>query len=353
MIKKIIALAVMAASLPAFAASVNCNNYPHWSDCAGSPQLAAIDAFIHGANAGKGDVAVFDWDGTLFDEKIPVPPGFHYEVGHEFAGQPLWFLWGAEQNNPAYFPAFDTADGDKLANIYRRNDYQEGNSNVSVDDYSKFDETASIELGMTPSDVYNSVSAFYSQENLIQYAYLPMLDVVNQFIQNGYQVYFVSGSNPYYLISLLANISQTLGYNLLPKNCDPSNPNLDVCHVTGNATKLDVNGRFSLVYDDRFVKLPGLPNQSDDLEHIPVDSEGKEFAIARYVVPQAGHPAVFYAGNSGGDYEAIDLILNQPNLSTFSIAVNPRGTLLDEVTAYDPGNPAPGAKMAVVTESPN
>jgi hypothetical protein len=344
-----VSLGLLAATLPALAQATSmCSIYPHWPDCAHpSPQLIAIDAFIHGPNAKQGNVAVFDWDGTLFDENIPVPQGFHYEVGQKFAGQPLWFLWGAEQNNPVYFPAFDTADGNKLMNIYHRNDFQEGKTSASPDDYSKFATIANFPAGMTPADVYASVTAYYNDENLYQYAYTPMLDVVHQFIQNGYQVYLVSGSNPYYLISLLANIQSTMGYTLLPKGCNPHNPDLDVCHVIGNTTKLDRKGRFSLAYDDRFVKYPNKASNYNELERVVVDQEGKAFAISRYVIPQAHAPAVFYAGNSGGDYEAVDLILNQPNLSTFSIAVNPRGTLLDEVNVFAP------SKMAVITQNPD
>ncbi|MCP4689540.1 MAG: haloacid dehalogenase-like hydrolase, partial [Desulfobacterales bacterium] len=312
--------------------------YPHWD--ANDPTIATIDSFIQ-AHKGKGYVAAFDWDGTLYSETIEVKGEIH--KGATRSGQSNWHLWGARQG---HFPAFKTKDGDHLATVVRRDDYLEGKTNASLSGYSKFSQIATFEAGMTPSEMRQGVRAYARDYPPGDYAYLKMLDIVRQFIENGFQVWIVTGSNPYFVMSILETIDETMGYNLLAKGCDPTRPDLEKCRIVGNCARLSPEGRFTMVYNDRFVRINDASHPYF-LERNIIDGAGKAVAIRNFIEPGAGKPVVFYAGNSGGDYESVQYVLNQKDLKTLVAAVNPRGTLTDLVARYQGVG-----KLVVVSAAP-
>ncbi len=310
------------------ATAVECNNYPHW-DC-NDPALAGIDEFIQ-THKNKGYVAATDWDGTLYSETITVKQG-DFHAGTTRSGQSLWHLWGAENG---YFPAFNTVDGEQVGNIVRHDDYLEGKTNASLSGYSKFSQIAAFEMGMTPQQVHAGVQSYLEEYPSEDYAYLKMLDIIQQLANNGFEVWIITGSNPYFIATLIDDLDQTLGYELLAPGCDANEPDLEQCHIAGNAAKQSPGGTFTVVYDDRFVRLSD-PSDSFFLERNIIDGAGKAVAIRNYIETQSGQPVVFYAGNSGGDYETIQYILNQEDVETLAIAINPRGTLQDLVAIYEP-----------------
>ncbi len=325
------------ASVPV--TEVDCANYPHW-DCE-DPALAQIDAFIQ-THQGKGYVAATDWDGTLYSESITIKEG-DFHSGSTRSGQSLWHLWGAENG---YFPAFDTVDGEQIANIVRRDDYLEGKTDVALSAYSKFAQIATFEMGMTPLEVHEGVQAYLEAYPTEDYAYFKMLDVIQQLANNGFEVWVITGSNPYVIATLLADLDDTMDYTLLDQDCDPIAPDLEQCQIVGNAAKQSPSGTFTVVYDDRFVRISD-PDHPFFLERNIVDGPGKAVAIQNYIETQSDQPIVFYAGNSGGDYEAIQYILSQEDLDTLAVTVNPRGTLLDLVAKY-----APGGMLVEVSDAP-
>src|SRR4051812_26078821 len=73
--------------------------YPHWpADEASLKQLRTIEEFVRGQR-GKGRAAVFDWDGTLYSERIRIknpPPGLRQPEKLR-AGQPAWHIWAASR----------------------------------------------------------------------------------------------------------------------------------------------------------------------------------------------------------------------------------------------------------------
>jgi hypothetical protein len=84
------------------------------------------------------------------------------------------------------------------------------------------------------------------------------------------------------------------------------------------------NGKFSVVYDDRYVA-----NSNGDL--YIVDEQGK-LVVVNNLEMQNKKKVIFAAGNSGGDFYDIQYIAEQPN--TLSIAVEPRGNLTKLVKKY-------------------
>ncbi|MCP4688132.1 MAG: hypothetical protein GY859_08785, partial [Desulfobacterales bacterium] len=120
---------------------------------------------------------------------------------------------------------------------------------------------------------------------------------------------------------------------MLAKGCDPANPDLEQCRIAGNCAKLSPGDRFTMVYDDRFVRVNSAGHPYF-LERNIIDGAGKAVAIRNYILPRAQKPVVFYAGNSGGDYESVQYVLKQEGLKTLVVAVNPGGTLNDLVAKY-------------------
>lgn len=332
---KVLSSILMVALLlsSALAHALSCDDYPHW-DCS-DPKLKSIDEFIE-SHANKNYVAAFDWDGTLYDENITLKKGDPNE-GQQRSGQSVWHLWGANEN---IFPLFETQDKRNAENVIMRDDFVEGKTDVSPEGYSKFNFIAMTEAGLTPKEMYVAEERYMQRYKPEDYAYLPVLDIFQQLKNKGYQVWVITGSNPYFVNNIMNYLDETFGYDLVAKGCEPSSFDLENCNIMGNGAKLSSKGTFSFVYDDRFVK-------NTDEERFVVDGEGKEVAIKNYLLPKVKQPIAIYVGNSGGDFEAMEYVLSQEDIDTLGVSINPRETLEDLVVMYEPQG-----KMVVLEMEP-
>lgn len=329
----IVLLFVFANSLVLFATDDLKKLYPHWdfSSFTTITKLKKIDSFIK-ANADAHNLAVFDWDGTLYNEHIPVAD----QKNEKFAGQPAWYIWAANHDSNV-FPLFDSSDNEFINNVITKDRYLEGRTNIqNVDIYSKFTQTSIFTAGMTPKEVTDSIYKFleiktYSPE---QNAFLPMLDVLQRMHDAGFDIWIITGSNPYFVSTEIKyvedNIDYTSGakYNFgkgfLTVPYDPATG-----HIAGNTLKLLKNCVFSIVYDDRYVK-----NDKGNL--YIVDHEGKAIAMNN-IAQKDGNIAIFAAGNSDGDFNDIQAVTDDNK--HLAIAVAPAaGSELEKLVKSRPEN---------------
>ena len=311
-------------------AAVNQKNYPHWN--LKKPEniaiLEKIDRLIE-ENQGKAAVAVFDWDGTVYDEKIQSKETLG--AGHIKSSQAVWHVWAAHHaTHPSYenldlFPHYRDCDRDCiLKGLILKDDYLEGltPNQKPIDNYSKFSQIAVMEAGMTPDAFTQGVHAYEQKYPVSRFAFLPMFDVIQQMINHGFKVWFVSGSNPYFIAALLKKIEkmhprydfssitqQTVWPN---KSCAPSN------RIIGNHAKL-YQGRFTRIYEDQYIE-----RQTDEPLHAIV-GEGKAIAIQRFIGKRDKGSLVFAAGNSSGDIEMMTEVSKTPN--NLLLAINPEHKL--------------------------
>jgi hypothetical protein len=301
-------------------------DYPHWdfNNWATYRKLVKINTFIE-VNKNKGKIAVFDWDGTLYNENIPVK-----EMGEEkFAGQPAYYIWGAYNTKEFSFPVFPmfiTKDGDYLNNVINFDKYLEGRTNIHPDQYSKFTQTAMFTAGMSTQNMSESVSKYLDVYSPKKYAFLPMLDVLQKMINSGFKVWIITGSNQYFVAVMLDYIEKNIDY-------DKEKYDFNLCEVpynaktgkiAGNGLKLMKNDIFSVVYDNIYVKGPGK-------ELYIVDDEGKVIA-GTGIEKKEDSTIAFVAGNSGGDYYIMKHVVAKPD--TLAIAVEARGKLPEVVKQF-------------------
>ncbi|MCP4177485.1 MAG: hypothetical protein GY756_06945 [bacterium] len=214
---------------------------------------------------------------------------------------------------------FNTKDGKFIQNIFQRDKYLEGRTNVKADMYSKFIQTAIFTAGMTPGELDTSVYKFLLSYPPEKYAFLPMLDVVQKMENTGYNVWIVTGSNQYFVGAMLKYIQKHLDYTEgvkydFSKILSPVKNTKIPMHIAGNGLKLLKNGTFSLAYDDVFTK-----NKKGDL--FIVDHLGKVAAVEN-IQRWEGDTALFIGGNSDGDFNDTKYIING-NKEAFGIEVNP------------------------------
>ncbi len=319
--------------------------YPHWNlnDANACKVLTQVDKLIK-KYAGKGYLATFDWDGTIFSENIDFSK---YGVKAPDAGEVGWHIWAAYHlNDPLYpnlLPTFQTKDGQAKAEILEFVTYLDGRSNVIPTGYNKFSQEATIETGMTVRQLDKGLSGFLAEYQPKNYAFYPMLDVMQHMVDRGFKVWIITGSNPYILAPIIQNIEKNLYYKTgkhYKFYLAPNPYNIATGHIVGNAAKLKADGTFSRVYDDRFLKA-----REPDL--YIVDEKGKALAIQDYVEKVDPEPVVFCAGNSGGDVEMIKYVLGKPGQypNHMCLAVNPRGTLPKLLKVY--------SNLLEVSEAPN
>lgn len=325
-------------------AAIHCENYPHWRNCKTKPsaQLNAINTYIsaHAPNkTGHPAIAAFDWDGTLYDEQLPqVAPEPKNIVGEKFAGQASWMLYSATRfkSHPRWFPTFHTGYGDNgETDFINANLYTEGRTTTYTQDitgkksqiptpqgvYSKFVQTAAYTTGMSPKDIDTSANAYMAAYPTQQWAYLPMLDIVQHMHNLGYTIWIITGSIPYFVASEINNIQNNpaITYNGKPYNLgilpsgvfNPSNPG----HIAGNEQKLSSAGKFTQAYDNKFLVTPNSKSILFTGPRLAVDHEGKAAVINNYLQNLRDkngkkESVIFYAGNSGGDFNAASYVLN-------------------------------------------
>lgn len=311
-------------------AAVTQENYPHW-DLKKPENMAVlqkIDQLIE-ENKQKSAIAIFDWDGTVYDETIR-----SREIsGSEYmkSSQAVWHVWAAHHaTHPAYtalnlFPHYrDCANNCVLKGLLVKNEYLEGfiPGQQAVDDYSKFSQIAGLSAGMTPSSYAQGVHAYEQKYPVSRFAFLPMFDVIQQMINHGFKVWFVSGSNPHFIAQLLKKIEKIdSNYNFSSiieptRWTDPSYPMSN--RIIGNQAKL-FNGKFTRIYDEQYIdRQANEPLQT-------ITGKGKALAMQRFIAKRDKGPIIFAAGNSAGDIEMMEEVSkNNPHLL---LAINPQPKL--------------------------
>ncbi|QSH41157.1 hypothetical protein P0136_09485 [Lentisphaerota bacterium ZTH] len=319
--------AIVVLSICTQAVTPKQSDYPHWNfqDKASYNKLKHINDFIE-ENKSKPIIAAFDWDGTLFFEKIPVA-----ELdGERFPGQPAFYLWMAQNASNLDFPVFpmqDTADRKFKENVMSFTRYIEGRTNVPWQGYPTFIANSLLLAGMTPENIIDGVQLFLSEKDARTLLYLPMFDVLQKFVDSGIEVWIITGSNQHFVAAEIKYIeenfkySSTLNYKFGISTA-PYNP--ETGHIAGNSLKLLKNGKFSNFYDDRYVNSPNG-------KLYIVNKEGKVIAMKK-IEKNTGKSFEFAAGNSGGDYNMLEYVASKPD--SLCIAVEPRGSLCELLSRF-------------------
>ncbi|QSH41156.1 HAD family hydrolase [Lentisphaerota bacterium ZTH] len=302
-------------------------DYPHWDfqDKAAYQKLKRINSFIE-ENKSKKVIAVFDWDGTLFCENIPVPE----LEGELYAGQPAWYLWmafNASKFNFPVFPMYDTSDQKFKDNVVDFTKYLEGRTNIPSHGFRKFIATSLLLAGMTPENISEGVQSFFGEIDVEKYVFFPMLDVLQKIVNSGIEVWIITGSNQYFVAEEIKYIENNFEYSNGQrynfKICtSPYNPKTG--HIAGNSLKLLKDGTFSNVYDDQYVK-----NAAGKLRIV---DEGGKLLVVKNIMKKTGYRVKFAAGNSGGDVYMVRYVAKQPD--GLCIAVEPRGELKQLLPEY-------------------
>lgn len=326
-------------------------SYPHWdlNDKAQYAKLVKIDDFIE-KNKDKGYIAAFDWDGTLYCEKIPMKELNQPE--NIYGGQGGFYIWGAYNKDKfasfKLFPSFDPESSDFKDEVLREVKAVEsrlfdGMQNSALpptmptapypvynaDGYSKFSfETTIFLLGMTPEQLKEAETKYFESYNPAEYAFFPMLDIVQKMCDSGYNVWIITGSSPYFVTNMLSYIQENVSY-VSGRNYDFSkiiltkdnNYDASQSHLAGNGTKLTKEGLFSAVYDSRFLTNDFVKNAG--LLYI-ADKQGKYLVISN-LEARFKTNAVFVAGNTDGDLYDTSYVLEESKLgpNTFAICVAP------------------------------
>lgn len=346
--KRLLPFVLSALSVSAFATSADdCKNYPHWHNCSSAEPLMQIEKIIAAhANDKIKPVFAFDWDGTLYNEKIPQKAN----AKDKRSGQSTWRRWAAEQiekhNAQNYFPMLKPAGKQKAMqklwadNVRFGDDMVEGKLPYPVQetDVEKFTTIATMPAGMTPAEYMRGVDRYLQDYSVEANAYRPVFDVYQRLQSAGFKPWIITGSNPYFVATALHRVNTDLGYKVMPA-CSryvsdvlrhPKTFKQEAfranCHIAGNAAKVRPNGRFCSLYDTRFVL---------GKETAIVNNDGKWLA-AQYIQRHTG-PIFFYAGNSDGDAAMIRHLLtgqtHQKNVA--ALLVNPVGKELDKIRANE------------------
>lgn len=307
-----------------------CANYPHWN-CKNPDEnnlLTRIEDLIK--KYPQGAIVAFDWDGTLYSERIPNPDNKR----DKRAGESSWHIWGANHLNQYdfLFPTFKTDDNiiaKQAYNIKIQDYYLEGNLiepgpdknkiPLTTQGYTKYSQIAKFESGMTPAELQIGINQFLHDYPPQKYAFLKMLDIMQRFANTGFKVWIITGSNQYYVANVINDqngINATLGYNLFI-DCLPNQELSSKCYIAGNSAKIATDtGKFTNVYEDKFVNKMLKAN-----ERIAIDAYGKQLALEQIAFNEK-YPVIFYAGNSDGDYYGMNYTLSNSD-DAIGIFVNP------------------------------
>ena len=319
--------------------------YPHWA-AEDLPKAALLERFLQRHRGGQA-LIVSDFDGTLVDEE------WLSETGERCSGQSAWHIWGACHlaEFPGLFPKFATGDpaAQKKA-ILRHNAILEGWTPVQLSPWIKFYEIGTFEAGMTPAAMREGLEAFFHAEPPERHVFLPMLDLLQRGLDLGCRVWIVSGSNPHFINAFLSRIRGRVEYQpgrpyaleglVVDSYAPMDSGNASGARVIGNMARLRHDGIFSDVAEDRFVT---------DLATEPtvIEGRGKVAAIHGYIEPLETARAVMVCGNSDGDAEMAQMVLERPR--TLVIQVNPRGKRFPVLPAdrtvrleLAPSHPSPG-----------
>lgn len=335
-----------------------CHEYPHWQNECNAPVLNRIEEMIatyRGSSQNKS--VAFDWDGTLYNEKIPLTN----RPTELRSGQSAFHQWSAEQIRQSHvhnlFPAFKTSTSfDQWAqNIQDHDDYLEGQTveypdvsdnqgdlpvaqPLNMAGYAKFSQITSFATGMTINDYFSAVDQYLTDYPVQTNAFTKTLDIMQRLQNASFNVWVITGSNPYFVATLIHRLDTKMGYNIMPQCSNyvdallnhsttfNANTFFSQCHIAGNADIVSANNKMTAVYDSR--NNP-MPRSDTHLNLAIVDHFGKSLA-AQHIIQSTG-PVVLYAGNSNGDYSLMTQLLNHQTGESgkvLGIFVQPNGDKL-------------------------
>ncbi len=344
-------------------ASSFCQLYPHWQADCSSPVLANIEKFITAyKNNASETTAAFDWDGTLYNEQIAIIN----RPTEKRSGQSAFHQWGADQirqhhvNN--FYPEFKTGSSfDQWAqNVQDHDDYLEGKAfeypdvvnnqgqdpeaaPLAMAGYAKFSQITSFATGMKIEDYFSAVDQYLADYPVQANAFNKTLDIMQRLQDAHFNIWVITGSNPYFVATLIHRLDTQMGYHLMP-SCSNYVGNIlnhsvkfdsteffNQCHIAGNADLVSADNKITAVYDNRNTpkRKPGAP-----LNLAIVDHYGKCLA-AQNIIKKTG-PIVLYAGNSNGDYSLMTKLLNHQAGTignVLGIFVQPNGDKLTSLLA--------------------
>jgi len=212
----------------------------------------------------KERIAVFDNDGTLWNEKplyIPVEIELAY-IKSEFPNQPEW------QNDKMY----SAIANDNLAVLQEYSNAElatklfAAHAGQKEEDYKAF--------------VYNALSTINHREYnrpLKELTYSPMVELVDYLQANGFNVFIVTGGE----ITSVRTVSEEI-YNIPIEN------------VVGSS----VGYKYIVKGDEKYIERQAELNSNNDKHIKPTNIE-----------LHIGRKPIFAAGNSNGDYEMMEYTL--------------------------------------------
>ncbi|OGT53577.1 MAG: hypothetical protein A3F17_00135 [Gammaproteobacteria bacterium RIFCSPHIGHO2_12_FULL_41_15] len=340
---RILCLLILCLSVTSLRAASYCQFYPHWKNCAASESLMQIEKMIAAHEQDKNQLAfAFDWDGTLYNEQIPLKNN----PTQKRSGQSTWRRWAADQIQfknaqhlfPFLRPHHDKKNDQQLwaENLRVGDDLVESKlANYALSsDLKTFTTIATLPAGMRVADYIVGVNQYLNDYPVEKNAYQSVFDIFQRLQNKGFTPWIITGSNPYFVATVLHRVNQRLAFNVMPQCTNYIDAILhqqrvfryahfmQVCHIAGNAAEVNSKGQFSWEYDRRFV----LNSKS-----AIVDKQGKWLA-AQYIARHSS-PIFFYAGNSDGDAAIISALLMGKTGQSNSAAmfVNPEGKLLTAI----------------------
>lgn len=330
-----------------------------------TPVPQKIRQFLQSQNPTNSLVA-FDWDGTLYNEKIPTTTPLHHPV--ILGGQAGWIMWSANRifhcSQPAcssrsWFPSFEQYDSDgkidykKWAmSLAERDLFLEGRYSeiqktlpqnitsqpITFSVYDKYMQAAGMASGMSLYTLSQSVQAYLKGSHQ---QFTSILNVVRAAERRHFKVWIITGSNPYYVANVIYHIDEKLPakkrvlrscFKLMQKVLHNKATQLrpaaffTQCPIAGNAsTWSGGSGPFSNQYDDRNVtngtqfKHDCAKLSPNNICKMAVDGLGKEYAL-QHIEHSEGKSIVLYAGNSDGDVYIMQHVLHHGG---FGVFVNP------------------------------
>ena len=310
-------------------------SYPHWNftNVAEYKKLEKIDNFIE-ANKNQGYGAVFDWDGTIVDEFLFVKE----EPSIINSSQMNWYIWTAYNANKYKFAIFPKYSSD--SNKFPKNFIDEIKY-IIKEGYSQYNRTLYFITGMLPEQIVETTNGYFQEYPPSKIVNYRMLDVMQKMVDSGFNVWIITGSNPYYISAMIDWIEKNLKYS------DNTNYKFNIStipfditkgKIVGNTVKISNEETFLETYNDIFIK------NKENKPYYTV-GKGKTVALENYVSKRIENDIIFSAGNSSGDYYMMEYVLNKNN--SLGIFVNPKGSLVKLLEKY------PKEKIVVLEEKIN
>ena len=195
--------------------------------------------------------------------------------------------------------------------------------------------------------MHKAVKAYLYDYEPCQYAFFPVLDVYHRFVETGFHVWIVTGSNPYYVKPVLQEIeNKCLRTDGTKYNFEIDNKvfNPDSDRMYGNFAQVTNASKKSIVFNDMLDDTRIRPyarlfdfetnqfvdpksdraKQLETLDYRYINNRlGKTITVGGYIEHKEKSQVVFIAGNSSSDQNMLEFNLSRPD--TMVMGVNPHG----------------------------